>query len=196
MSEKRKNIRFKVDQTAYIFLNETKINVIDISLGGLKTENIDKIKHNEIVDVLFYYENNPLGVLKIKKVNIQGESAGWSIDQSPDEYKDFFNPINLIKKIKIKKSQDFIEYSDANSSLFFRFFYNKEKQIFKTLIFFRQVGLELSNDSLKTYKDINCEDISPNEKTIELFKTIVQNSSCFVSSFKEWLFDSLVSAKK
>lgn len=196
MIDKRKNIRFKVDTNSFIILNEKKLTVIDMCLNGLKTENVKNANKNETVDVTFYFENQRIGVLKIKKVNEQGSNSGWEICQQPDEYSELFNPVHLIKKIKIKKSQDFIEYSDSNSSLFFRFFYSEDKKIIKTLIFFRQVGLEFSNDYLKTYKDLDLEDPIANEKTIEMFKTIVENSSCFVSSFKEWLLDSIITAKK
>ena len=190
MNEKRKSIRFILDDTAILRIKDINFKVLDVSISGMKLDE-EKIEIGTPVVGEFFYKEQSFGLIEIKKVNNQTIGSGWEIRSYSDQYQDIFNPNKFIKNIKIKRNKEFIEYSDAESHLKFNFFYNDEKQITKTIISFRNLGIELHSNSMKTFFGKCQYDRSLNHKTIQLITSIISESNCFVSSFKDWLVDSI-----
>lgn len=185
--EKRKEVRLSLHNVVFECDN-THYPVDNVSLSGIRIKKQFPLNANLLGVLIMGDKKIPLN---IKVVNSVSNFSGCLI-LNTEEVKPFlepwFNPHNLISKLKPEKGFQGLFYEDHNHNCWFKFFFDDSKKINKILVTIHNDEILWDNNKW-TSVSAGIQDAQLDLNKIKLLRDMVVGTRAFPQSFKDWFLD-------
>jgi hypothetical protein len=190
LMEKRKSVRLNLNDS-WVETSTQVIKVNNLSLEGLNLQGLFPV--NESLSGFLFLNKKLIGPVSINIVNHQNDSSGGVFTNSSsilDLIKPWFNPIELVNKLRPNSFNNHLTYNDRENRCSFDFTFDDYKKIQKVKIslFENTIIWDNLSNQWQTFSS-HQKDGQVDKHKLSLAQNMVGQTKAFPQSFKDWLLD-------